>query len=214
MRKLILASFVIWLSQVYLVYGASAEGKSGLLSLGAQAPDFSLPDVVTGKILSQGDFSGKKALLVMIICRHCPYVQNVKTGLTKMGQDYVGKDIAIVAISANDPAAIPIDSPQGLKEMAQEEGFNFPLLFDETQSVAKAYTAVATPDFFLFDKSRKLVYRGQFDDSRPGNSIEVTGKDVREAIDALLAGKPVSENQKPSIGCSIKWKPGNDPSYG
>ena len=145
----------------------------------------------------------------MFICRHCPFVKHVQEELAKLGKDYQGKDIGIVAISSNDPIAYPEDSPDSLKEMAQELEFTFPYCFDETQKVAKAYTAVCTPDFFLFDKGRKLVYRGQLDDSRPGNNIPVTGKDLRAAIDAVLEDRTVDPNQKPSIGCGIKWSPNN-----
>jgi len=144
--------------------------------------------------------------MVAFICRHCPYVQHVKKALAQLGKDYEGKDIAIVAISANDPSAYPEDAPDKLSEMAEEEGFVFPFLFDETQDVAKAYTAVATPDIFIFDKDQKLVYRGQFDDTRPNGTEESTGADARAALDALLAGQPVSKNQKPAIGCGIKWR--------
>ena len=191
----------------------SADGKKGLLKLGDTAPDFKLRDVVTGTDVTLGELKDAKALLVAIICRHCPFVQHVKKELARLGKDYQGKGLAIVAISANDPAGYPEDAPGKLKEMAVTEGFTFPLLFDETQAVAKAYTAVATPDFLLFDSARKLVYRGQFDDSRPKSGIPVTGKDVRAAIDAVLEGRPVSQNQKPSVGCSIKWKPGQTPDY-
>jgi len=184
-----------------------------MLAIGSPAPDFKLPDVVTGKEVSLADFKSEKALLVVIICRHCPFVQHVKTELARLGKDYAGKGLAIVAISANDPAGYPEDAPEKLKEMAEVAGFVFPLLFDGTQAVSKAYSAVATPDFFLFDQDRKLVYRGQFDDSRPGSKIPVTGKDVRAAIDSVLEGRPVSADQKPAVGCSIKWKPGNMPKY-
>ena len=194
-------------------YSATTEGRRGLISLGAQAPDFRLTDTVSGKTVARDDFRDRKALLVIILCRHCPYVQNVKKGIAGLAKDYAGKDIAIVGISANDPASISVDRPESLKEMALKEGFSFPLLFDETQEVAKAYTAVATPDFFLFDQNRRLVYRGQFDDSRPGNGKPVTGQDVRRAIDALLEGRPVPKDQRPAFGCSIKWKPGNEPAY-
>ena len=190
----------------------STESKRGLLALGSMAPDFRLPDVVTGQEVALSDFKDQKALLVAMVCRHCPFVQHIKTGLARLGKDYQGKGLAIVAISANDPEGYPEDAPGKLKEMAEEEGFVFPLLFDGTQAVAKEYTAVATPDFFLFDQERKLVYRGQFDDSRPKNGIPVTGKDVRVAIDAVLEDQPVSQDQRPSVGCSIKWKPGNSPN--
>ena len=192
---------------------ASTENKKGLLALGSTAPDFRLHDVVTGREVALSDFKDQKALLVAIVCRHCPFVQHIKTGLAQLGKDYEKKGLAIVAISANDPKGYPEDAPEKLKEMAVEAGFVFPLLFDGTQVVAKEYTAVATPDFFLFDQERKLVYRGQFDDSRPQNGIPVTGKDVRVAIDAVLGGRPVSQDQRPSLGCSIKWKPGNSPNY-
>lgn len=184
-----------------------------MLSLGTSAPDFSLPDAVSGQTISLNDFKDKKGLLVMFICHHCPYVQHVKGQLAQIGKDYQGKSIGIVAISANDVATHPDDSPEDLKEMAKEEGFTFAFAYDETQAVAKAYKAACTPDFFLFDKEKRLVYRGQLDDSRPGNYLPVTGKDLRNAIDALLAGKPVNPVQKPSLGCNIKWKPGNEPGY-
>ena len=192
---------------------ATSAGKSGLLPLGAEAPGFQLTDVVSGKVVSREEFAGKRGLLVMFICRHCPYVKHVLNGLVQLGKDYAGKDLAIVAISANDPVKAPVDAPEGLKAMVQQEGFGFPLLFDETQTVAKTYTAACTPDFFLFDQARHLVYRGQFDDSRPGNDVPVTGQDLRAAIDALLAGQPVPAIQKPSFGCGIIWKPGRTPTY-
>lgn len=180
--------------------------ESSMLPLGTPAPNFDLKDVVSGQNIPLSSFQGKKALLVMFICRHCPFVKHVQGELAQLSKDYQGKDIAVVAISANDPNAYPEDAPDSLKEQAQELDFNFPYLFDETQEVAKAYTAACTPDFFLFDQDRKLVYRGQLDDSRPSNDIPVTGKDLREAIDAVLADQPVNPDQKPSIGCSIKWK--------
>ncbi len=186
---------------------------STMLELGTSAPDFNLTDAVTGKKAALKDFSSKKGLLVMFICRHCPYVQHVKKELAKLGKDYDSKDVAMVAVSSNDASRYPDDSPAKLKEMAQEEGFTFPFLHDETQEVARSYSAACTPDFFLFDKSRKLVYRGQLDDSRPGNWKPVTGKDLRAALDAVLSDRPVSSDQKPSVGCSIKWKPGKEPAY-
>ena len=185
--------------------GATTEGRTDLLPLGAAAPAFSLPDVTTGKKVSLDDFAGRKVLVVLFICRHCPFVQHVKGALAALGKDYAGKSIAIVAISANDPDAYAEDAPESLAEMAKEEGFNFPFLFDESQSTAKAYTAVATPDTFIFDQDRKLVYRGQLDSTRPGGPSS-TAEDARAAIDNLLAGKPVSPIQKPAVGCSIKWK--------
>ena len=187
--------------------------QSTMLPLGTPAPDFNLKDVISGQEISLDSFIDKKALLVMFICRHCPYVKHVQEELTKLNRDYTNKSIGIVAISANDPGAYPEDAPESLKEQAQELGFTFPYCFDETQSIAKAYTAACTPDFFLFDNERGLVYRGQFDDSRPGNNVPITGKDLREAIDALLNDSPVSSDQKPSMGCSIKWKEGNQPDY-
>ena len=186
--------------------------QSTMLALGTKAPDFSLPDVVSGEMISPSTFEDKKALLVMFICRHCPYVQHVKHEIARIGKDYKDKDLAIVAISSNDPVSYPEDAPESLKEMAEELGFTFTFCFDETQSTAKAYTAACTPDFFLFDKDRKLVYRGQLDDSRPGNNLPTDGHDLRNAIESVLKGQPVSPNQKPSSGCSIKWKAGNEPS--
>jgi peroxiredoxin len=176
------------------------------LALGAEAPDFALPDVVSGKTFARDDFRGQKALLVMFICTHCPFVKHVEKGLAALGEDYAGKPLAIVAISSNDAENYPDDSPAGLKRQAETMGFRFPYLYDESQAVARAYHAACTPDFFLFDGDFKLVYRGQLDASRPGNGIPVTGKDLRAAIDAALAGNPVPADQKPSIGCNIKWK--------
>ncbi len=186
---------------------------STMVALGTKAPDFSLPEVVTGKTLSLKDFSGKKSLLIMFVCQHCPYVQHIKEELARLGQNYVSKDIAIVAVSSNDAQNYPDDSPGQLKEMAIELGFTFPFCYDETQSVAKAYKAACTPDFFLYDQDRKLVYRGQLDDSRPGNGKPINGQDLRKAIDALLNKKTVDTHQKPSMGCNIKWKQGNQPAF-
>lgn len=177
-----------------------------MLELGAEAPDFSLPDVVSGKTIRRDDLRVQKALLVMFICTHCPYVKHVEKGLAALGTDYAGKPLSIVAISSNDAENYPDDSPAGLKRQAQTMGFKFPYLYDESQSVARAYHAACTPDFFLFDSNLKLVYRGQLDSSRPGNGKPVTGEDLRAAMDAVLAGKPVSPDQRPSIGCNIKWK--------
>ena len=187
--------------------------ESTMLALGTTAPEFSLPDVTSGKTVSLRDFANKKALLVMFICRHCPYVVHVKSELARLGKDYATKDIGIVAISANDAAHYPDDAPAQLKAMAKEEGFTFPFCYDETQEVAAAYTAACTPDFFLFDANRQLVYRGQLDDSRPGNGKPLTGKDLRAAMDAVLAGTSVAADQRASVGCSIKWKPGREPAY-
>jgi len=177
-----------------------------MLPLGTKAPDFSLPDVVSGKTLSLADFAQYDALLVMFICRHCPFVKHLQDALARFGRDYAGKNLGIVAISANDASEYPDDRPESLKEMAESLGFSFPFCYDESQETAKAYDAACTPDFFLFDRERKLVYRGQFDDSRPGNGLPVTGNDLRAAVDAVLEDRPASQDQKPSIGCNIKWK--------
>jgi len=191
----------------------AATPSTMMLELGAPAPDFQLPDVVSGKRISLDTFAGKKALVVMFICRHCPYVVHVQEELARLGRDYAAKSVGIVAISSNDAAAYPMDAPPGLKQMAEELGFNFPLCYDESQETAKAYAAACTPDFYVFDENRKLVYQGQLDDSRPGNGIPVTGRDLRAAIDAALEGRPAPSVQKPSLGCNIKWKPGNEPRY-
>jgi peroxiredoxin len=180
--------------------------ESTMLKLGTTAPDFALPDVVTGKLVRRDDFRHQQALLVMFICTHCPYVKHVEKGLAAMGRDYAGKPLAVVAISSNDVTTHPEDSPAGLRRQAEAMGFVFPYLYDETQEVAHAYRAACTPDFFLFDGERRLVYRGQFDPSRPGNGVPITGQDLRAAIDQALAGKPVPTDQRPSIGCNIKWK--------
>ena len=185
-----------------------------MLELGFKAPGFELPDVVTGERVSLSDFEGKRAMLVMFICRHCPYVRHVRGELARLGRDFADSDLAIVAISSNDPIEYPEDAPESLAQEAREAGYAFPYLFDETQEVAKAYTAACTPDFFLFDADRALVYRGQLDDSRPRNGLPVTGKDLRAAIEAVVSGEPVSDDQRASIGCSIKWRAGNEPAYG
>jgi peroxiredoxin len=186
---------------------------STMLALGTKAPDFELPDVVTGLPVSIRDFDGKRALLVMFICRHCPYVRHVRRELARLGRDFAESDLAIVAISSNDPAEYPEDAPESLAEEAREAGYAFPYLFDETQEIARAYTAACTPDFFLFDADRALVYRGQLDDSRPSNGLPVTGENLRAAIDAVLSGGPVAQEQRASIGCGIKWRAGNEPAY-
>jgi peroxiredoxin len=185
---------------------------STMLPLATQAPTFSLPDVVTGRTIRLDEFKNTNGLLVMFICQHCPYVKHVQSELTKLGRDYLNK-LDIVAISSNDAENYPDDAPPGLKSMAQTLKFTFPFLYDESQNVAKAYQAACTPDFFLFDGKHKLVYRGQLDDSRPGNNQPVTGKDLRSAIDALLNNQPVNEDQKTSVGCNIKWKAGHEPQY-
>ena len=174
--------------------------------LGTKAPDFELKDVVTGRSVSRRDVAGAKGMLVMFICRHCPFVKHVQDELAAIGRDYNGRGVGIVAISANDVASHPEDSPTKLAYQAQELNFNFPYLFDETQQVARAYDAQCTPDFFLYDSQGALVYRGQLDDSRPGNEIPVTGRDLRAAVDALIAGRAISGEQRPSIGCNIKWR--------
>jgi peroxiredoxin len=184
-----------------------------MIALGMQAPEFSLPDTVTGATVSLSDFSGKKALLVMFVCNHCPYVKHVREELARFGKDYEHSSLGIVAISSNDIRAYPDDSPEAMKREAETFGFTYPYLFDEDQSVATAYTAVCTPDFFLFGPDRTLVYRGRFDGSRPNSGIPVTGADLRAATEAVLADQPVEEQQWPSMGCSIKWKPGNTPAY-
>ncbi len=186
---------------------------STMLPLGTKAPDFNLPEVVSGKASSLSTFADKKALLVMFICRHCPFVKHIQKELVQLGKDYFTGDLAIVAISANDAHNYPDDAPESLQAFATEQGFNFTLCYDESQETAKAYTAACTPDFFVFDSDRQLVYRGQLDDSRPSNDKPVTGADLRAAIEAVLADKPVTNEQKPSVGCNIKWKPGNQPSY-
>ncbi len=183
-----------------------------MLPLGTAAPDFKLPDT-NGKIVSLADFQDRAALLVMFICNHCPYVKHIRAGLAQLARDYLPRGVGIVGINSNDAASYPEDSPARMKEEVQAAGYIFPYLYDESQAVAKAYRAACTPDIYLFDKNRKLVYRGQFDDSRPGNGIPVTGKDVRAALEAVLAGRPVPPDQKPSIGCNIKWKAGNEPDY-
>ena len=179
---------------------------SVMLPIGTPAPPFSLRDVVSGQSYSLASFNGKVALLVMFICRHCPYVVHVEQEIAKIGQDYTDRGLGIIGISSNDPVSYPDDAPLRLKEMAERIGFTFPFCFDETQDVAMAYGAACTPDFYLFDRERRLVYHGQLDDSRPGSNKPVTGRDLRAAIDAALAGKPVDSKQRASIGCSIKWK--------
>lgn len=190
-----------------------AETASTMADLGMSAPDFALRDVVSGRTISLGTFQDKKALLVMFICHHCPFVKHVRSQLAQLGQDYATQSVGIVAISANDPAVSSDDSPEGLKRMAAEWGVQFPVCYDETQAVAKSYAAACTPDFYVFDQGRKLVYRGQLDGSRPGNAVPVTGADIRSAIKAVLSDRAVSPDQKPSLGCNIKWRAGNEPAY-
>jgi peroxiredoxin len=186
--------------------------NSTMLALGTQAPGFCLKDT-TGRLVSLADFKGASALGVVFICNHCPYVKHIRAGLGQLARDYQARGVAFVGINSNDVVNYPADSPAKMAEEAKAAGYIFPYLYDETQSVAKAYKAACTPDFYLFDKQQKLVYRGQFDDSRPSNGIPVTGKDLRLALDAILGGKPLPPTQKPSIGCNIKWKPGHEPDY-
>lgn len=183
-----------------------------MLALGTVAPEFALPDT-EGKIVSLADFHGAPALLVFFICNHCPYVKHVRAELARLGRDYQPRGVAVIGISANDTQNHPEDSPANMAVEAREAGYTFHYLFDETQQVAKAYRAACTPDFFLFDRDQRLVYRGQLDASRPGNEIPVTGQDLRAALDAVLAGRTITKDQQPSLGCNIKWKPGNEPAY-
>jgi len=185
---------------------------STMQSLGSKAPDFRLPDFEGNKI-SLGDFRESKVLLIMFICNHCPYVKHIQGELAKLTHNYEDKDITFIGINSNDAVNYPDDSPEKMKEMAETNAWTFPYLIDGDQSVARAYKAACTPDFFLYDADRKLCYRGQLDDSRPGNDIPVTGKDLREAIESLQAGREAPKTQKPSMGCNIKWKPGNEPNY-
>jgi len=187
-----------------------AMTPSTMLPLGTPAPAFKLPDT-NGKTVSLSDFRGKP-VLVMFICNHCPFVKHIRAELAKLGRDYQSR-VGIAAISSNDVANYPDDSPAKMKEEARNAGYVFPYLYDESQAVAKAYRAACTPDFYLFDTEHRLVYRGQLDDSRPSNALPVTGKDLRAALDAVLLGKPVSPDQKPSVGCNIKWKTGQEPDY-
>ncbi len=186
---------------------------STMLPIGTTAPPFDLLDVVTGQRYSLDSFATRTGLLVMFICRHCPYVVHVEQELARLGHDYQETNLGIIAISSNDAKNYPDDAPPKLKEMAVRLGFTFPFCHDETQEVAKAYRAACTPEFYLFDQDRHLAYHGQLDDSRPGNHKPITGRDLRTAIQAVLSGKPIEGNQRPSIGCSIKWKPGHAPPY-
>jgi peroxiredoxin len=185
---------------------------STMLPLGTTAPDFQLPDT-NGKLVSASDFKNAPALLVIFMCNHCPYVIHIRQGLAQLGRDYQSKGVAMIGINSNDAVNYPADNPARMKDETRTAGYTFPYLFDESQLVAKAYHAACTPDIYLFDARHKLVYRGQFDDSRPGNGVPVTAKDLRVALDAVLAGKPVSATQTPSMGCNIKWKAGNEPDY-
>jgi peroxiredoxin len=184
-----------------------------MLPLGTPAPGFSLRDTVSGNIFSLSDFKDAPALLVMFLCNHCPYVKHVQAGMAKMARDFRVRGVGVVGISSNDVQNYPDDSPEKMREEARRAGYTFPYLFDDTQSVARDYHAACTPDFFLFDAARKLVYRGQMDDARSGNALPVTGSSLRLAVDAVLAGQPVSPVQIPSLGCNIKWKAGHEPEY-
>lgn len=179
---------------------------STMLPLGTQAPLFSLQDVTTGKQVTLEEKASFAATVIMFICNHCPYVKHINAQLTRLAEDYIPRNVQFIAINSNDTQQYPDDSPQNMKQIAREQHYPFPYLFDETQEVARAYQASCTPDFFVFGKSLRLEYRGQFDDSRPGHALAVTGQSIRSALDNLLAGQPVSGTQKPSIGCNIKWK--------
>ncbi len=185
---------------------------STMAPLGMTAPDFKLP-ATDGRLVCRADFDGSPALLVVFMCNHCPYVVHLRAGLARLALDYQSKKIGMVGINSNNVQTHPADSPARMKEEARQAGYVFPYLFDEDQAVAKSYRAACTPDFFLFDQSRKLAYRGQFDASRPGNGLPVTGDHLRSALDAVLSGRPVPSIQVPSMGCNIKWKPGNEPDY-
>ena len=189
-----------------------ARTPSTMPELGIPAPAFSLPDP-SGRIHTLDDFKDAKALLVMFMCNHCPFVIHLRPALAAFAREYQDKGLAVVGINANDVASHPDDAPEKMAEEIERAGYIFPYLYDETQQTAKDYRAACTPDFFLYDRDRRLVYRGQFDDSRPGNDIPVTGRDMRATVDAVLAGRPVPEDQKPSLGCNIKWRPGNEPDY-
>ncbi len=190
-----------------------AETLSTMLTLGTRVPAFSLENAVDGRTVSPDDYAANPALLVMFICNHCPFVRHVIDGVTKVAADYLPRGVGIIAINSNDRVGYPQDAPENMKRLADELGWDFPFVFDETQEVAKAFRAACTPDFFLFGAAGDLAYRGELDESRPGNGIPVTGSDLRAAIDAVLAGEHVGEDQKASIGCNIKWRPGNEPSY-
>ncbi|MCB0325225.1 MAG: thioredoxin family protein [Bdellovibrionales bacterium] len=183
-----------------------ARTPSRMIPLGSKAPSFTLPDVLSNEVVSLDDLRSDRALVVMFICNHCPFVKHVQDELARLAQEYGAKGIQFVAISSNDVAQYPDDSPEKMRELGQALHFTFPYLYDETQEVAKAYDAACTPDFFVYDKELRCVYRGQLDDSRPGGEVPVTGSDLRAALDAVLAGRPVNPDQKPSLGCNIKWK--------
>jgi peroxiredoxin len=205
----------VWPARLLAEEGEDAfmvKTASTMLPLGVEAPDFLLP-AVEGKRISLADFAGAPALLVVFMCNHCPYVKHVADGLATLAKDYQRRGVAVVGINSNDVDSHADDSPAKMIEEARLRGYTFPYLYDATQEVAKAYRAACTPDFYVFDEQRRLAYRGQMDSSRPGNGIPVTGEDLRAALDAVLAKQPVASIQKPSIGCNIKWKPGNEPDY-
>jgi thiol-disulfide isomerase/thioredoxin len=189
-----------------------AETPSTMLDLGTPLPSFSLPDF-NGRVVSDADFKDGKALVVAFICKHCPFVKHIRQEFARFAKEYEAKGLKVVAIASNDTTAFPEDGPEGMKQEAAEAGYVFPYLFDEKQQIARAFRAACTPDLFLFDGNRRLAYRGQFDGSRPKNDVTVTGADLRAAADAVLAGNPAPDTQKPSVGCNIKWSPGNAPAY-
>ncbi len=190
----------------------AATASTMRLSLGAEAPHFCLPDP-SGRLHSLADFEAAPALLVVFMCNHCPYVQHVAPVLARLGSEFQQRGVAVVGINSNDFQSYPDDAPQKMAEEIDRRGYTFPYLVDEKQDVAKAYQAACTPDFYVFDKDRKLAYRGQMDASRPGNAVPVTGRDLQDAVEAVLAGRPAAKDQRPSIGCNIKWKPGGAPDY-
>jgi len=185
---------------------------STMLDLGSPLPAFRLRDL-NGKVVTSNDFAGSKGVLVVFICPHCPYVRHIRTGLARQASDFQSRGLAVIGINSNDTVTFPEDDPDGMKEEVREAGYTFPYLFDDTQDVAKAFRAACTPDFFLFDGRQRLVYRGQFDDSRPNSQTPVTGKALKAAVDALLAGQEIAPDQRPSLGCNIKWKKGAEPEY-
>lgn len=190
-----------------------ARRESRMLELGTPAPGFTLPDTVSGRTVTLDSFGQSPALLVAFLCNHCPYVKHILDGFVAFAREFGPRGLAIAAISANDATGYPQDGPGAMRQLAAEKAFSFPYLFDESQSVAKAYQAICTPDFFLYDRGRRLRYRGQFDASRPGSTVPVTGADLRAAAEALLGGQAVPSRQEPSVGCSIKWKPGEAPDW-
>jgi len=190
-----------------------ARTPSQMIDLGTEAPNFQLPDVVSGKTIGLDDFPNAKGFMIAFICNHCPFVQLIRHEFARYGREYTERGIAVIAINSNDIDAHPEDGPDAMRDDARRFGYTFPYCLDEDQSVAKAYQAACTPDLYLFDADRRLVYRGQFDAARPGNDVPVTGTDLRAATDALLAGEPIPSDQKASLGCNINWRPGNEPAY-